>query len=154
MTQGKVLVIPAGEDPPHVPTSKTRRIVERMAACGLDDKEIAYCTGVPIHEIRATYKEEIENGLAVTTARMGAALIRSGLNGDVNAQRFFLQSRARWVVPTKVEHTGEGGGPVQVEVKRKLVDSILAMARSRPPEEAVAPAAPAPPPGPVSRAAH
>lgn len=128
---GAVLVrLDEGQEPPHVPTSRTRKLVAQLASFGLDEKEIGVACGVSLHVLRKWYKEEIEHGLAITISKVGVALVRQALRGDVNAARFFLQSRARWVVPTKVEMTGKDGGPVELELRRKTMDNVLQLLRA------------------------
>lgn len=109
---------------PHAPTTKTRRQVEVMVACGLTSREVAHIFNCTIKEVESHYKDELYFGCAKINARVGAALLRNALQGDVNAQKFWLQSRARWVPATAIEHSGE----VSVAERRTLVDEITKLA--------------------------
>jgi hypothetical protein len=80
------------------------------------------------HEVRSNYSEELIHGTAAVTALVGAALLKQAMRGDVNASRFWLQSRAKWTIPQHVELTGRDGGPVEVEHRRALVARVLALA--------------------------
>jgi hypothetical protein len=102
-----------------------------MAACGLSAVQIGHVLGTSLAEVKRHYERELEHGTASVTARVGAALVRQALRGDVTAARFFLQSRARWSVPTAVEVTGKDGGPVEVAETRRLVDSIVGMVNAQ-----------------------
>lgn len=113
-----------------------------MAACGLSAQQIAHVLSTTAGEVKRHYEQELEHGTASVTARVGAALVRQALRGDVTAARFFLQSRARWSVPTAVELTGKDGGPVEVAETRKLVDGIVAMVEEQRQQAAKADATP------------
>ncbi len=106
---------------PHVKTNASITQVERMAACGLDESEIAYCLGTDPLTVRTMYSEQITMGLAAVTAKVGGAMIKSALRGDTNAGQFILRSRARWVTPTKIEQDVS----VTVTDKRNLMDQIV-----------------------------
>ena len=119
--------MPRVVDEKHTPTDRSRKQVERMAACGLSPVQIAHVLGTSLAEVKRHYELELEHGTAAVTAKVGASLVRQALRGDVAAARFFLQSRARWSVPTAVELTGKDGGPVEVAEGRALVDSVVAL---------------------------
>lgn len=114
---------------PHVPLKEKREQVERLAACGLDVAQIAYVLETDPLTVKEVYAAEIEHGAARVAASVGAALVDRALAGDTNAARFFLQARAGWVPATKVQHTGKGDGPIEVEEKRGLVEAILSHVR-------------------------
>lgn len=109
----------------HAPTLRTRRLVASLVAVGLTEEEIAVSTGIQPLDLRRYYQDEMRHGQAITTARIGNALVKQAIKGDHNAQRLYLQARARWVVPTKVEMTGKDGGPIEIEERRKITSSIL-----------------------------
>jgi hypothetical protein len=105
----------------HVKTDSMVRQIERMSACGLDESQIAYCTGLDVVTLRQHYKEEMDMGLAMVTAQIGAAQIKAALRGDSNAAQFMLRSRAHWVTPTKID----ADVTVTVHDKRKEMDEIV-----------------------------
>lgn len=108
-------------DSDHVKTSKTIRQVERMAACGLDESEVAYCMNVSPHLIKAQYADEMLMGNASVVAKVGGAMIKSALRGDTNAGRFILQARAKWVIPTKIE----SDATLTINDKRDVINDIV-----------------------------
>jgi hypothetical protein len=112
----------------HVPTKQKREEVCKLVSCGLSVEEIGFVLGCMEHEVRSHYAQEIEHGSALTTAMVGASMLKQALRGDVNAARFWLQSRARWTIPQHVELTGKDGGPVQIEARRALVARVLELA--------------------------
>lgn len=112
----------------HVPTKQKREQVVRLVACGLTIEQISFVLGCMEHEVRSNYPEELIHGTAAVTAMVGASMLKQALRGDVNAARFWLQSRAKWTIPQHVELTGRDGGPVEVEHRRALVARVLALA--------------------------
>ena len=114
------------QGPNHVKTNGKAVQVERMAACGLDVSEIAYCMGIDPHTLETFYKDEMTFGTARVTAQVGGAMIKSALKGDTNAGQFILRARRKWVTPTKIEadvtHT--------IEDKRGLMNDIVALMQS------------------------
>lgn len=115
----------------HAPTKKSREQVCKMVACGLNPEQISFVLGCAQHEVRQHYEEELLHGTAVVTTLVGGALLKQALRGDVNAARFWLQSRAKWTIPQHVELTGKDGGPIEIENRRKLVARVLELASSR-----------------------
>lgn len=114
-------------DEAHVPTSSTREQVCKLIACGLNETEIAFVLGAMEHEVKEHYPLEIEHGMALVTGLVGGAMLKNALGGDTNAQRAFLQMRARWTVPQHVELTGKDGGPLQIEARKATIKRVLAL---------------------------
>jgi hypothetical protein len=125
----------------HCPTKKTREQVCKLVACGLGPEEISFVLGCAPHEVRLNYDQELLHGTALVTGMVGANLLKQALRGDVNAARFWLQSRAKWTIPQHVELTGKNGGPVEIETRRKLVARVLELARGSRPADAEGPEA-------------
>lgn len=114
-------------DAAHAPNKDTREQVCKMVACGLDAKDIAFVFGCAEYEVKQHYEHEIEHGLAVVTAMVGGALVKNAIRGDTNAQRAFLQMRARWTTPQHVAPTSGNGGAAQVEQRRALLQRVLGL---------------------------
>lgn len=127
MTKALVVIEPGPL--PHVPTRQSRFMVAQLVSFGLTEGEIAVTLAMQPWDLRKYYMDELNNGTAIVTARLGHALVKQGLKGDVNAIRLYMQARARWVPATKVEHTGKDGGPIEIARRREVVDSILARVR-------------------------
>lgn len=115
----------------HVPTSTTRMLVCKLVACGLSVSEVAFSLGALEHEVKEHYAQEIEHGTALVTGMVGGAMLKQAMRGDVNAARFWLQSRAKWTIPQHVELTGKDGGPVLVEQRRATIARVLALATGK-----------------------
>lgn len=118
---------------PHVATSRTRGMVERLASYGLSPAQIAFALDTDPATVLSVYQQELEHGESRVTAQVADALVKQAKRGDVNAARFYLQARAGWVPATKVQHTGK----VEVDAKERqeLVNAIVALATgsARPP---------------------
>lgn len=115
----------------HAPTKRTREQVCKLVACGLNPEEVSFVLGCSEHDIRLHYEEELKHGTSMVTALVGGAMLKNALRGDTNAQRAWLQMRARWTIPQHVELTGRDGGPIQVEQRRQLVARVLELASGR-----------------------
>lgn len=113
----------------HVVTKKTREQVCKLVACGLSVEEISFVLGCTEFDVRSNYEQELLHGTAMVTGLVGASMLKQALRGDVNAARFWLQSRSRWTIPQHVELTGKDGGPIEIENRRKLVARVLELAK-------------------------
>lgn len=109
----------------HVPTAESREYVQRAVACGLNEGDIAYLTGLTPAQIMYYYKAELENGLRMTTAKVGGKLLENALHGDPGSQQFWLRHRAGWQPPQKVEMSGPNGAPIEITERNKIVDDIM-----------------------------
>lgn len=123
----------------HAPTKDSREKVCKLVACGLSTEEISFVLGCAPHEIQLNYEQEIIHGSALVTGLVGGAILKQALRGDVNAARFWLQSRAKWTIPQHVELTGKNGGPVEVLARRQLVARVLELARGSRPTDSEGP---------------
>jgi hypothetical protein len=90
--------------------------VERMAAYGIPHDHIAAILGISDETLRKYFRAELDLGKAKTVENVANSLVDVALSGDVQAQKFFLSSRAGWAEKQQTEHTGE----VSV-VTRKIV---------------------------------
>jgi len=121
---------------PHYPTPESREFVAQLVAVGLEVPQIAFCLKCTPHEVTYHYKDELEFGLSLVNGKVGAALLQRCLMGDVNAQKFWLTTRARWVAadkedPKKAEQQGQ-----LLQDRKAFMDDILQMvARGKEKEE-------------------
>lgn len=109
----------------HAPTAESRRMVAEMTACGMESDDIAYSFNCSPYEIEMHYKEELERGTRLISAEVAASMLKNAKAGDVTAQSFWLKQRAGWMPPQKVELTGAQGGAIQIEERKKTIDSVL-----------------------------
>jgi hypothetical protein len=96
--------------PPHRPTEKDRRVVKLMAGYGIRQDAIARGLGIGEKTLRKHYREELDIGLILATARVAEALYRIALDdnhpGSTTAAIFWLKCRAGWREPPR-EHAGK-----------------------------------------------
>jgi hypothetical protein len=70
-----------------------------MAAFGLAQPAIAAVFGVADRTLRTRCKTELAIGLTEALTAVANALFKSAIRGNVDAQKFFLRCRGRWVDP-------------------------------------------------------
>lgn len=78
-------------------------------------------------ELDASYKRGRANALA----KVGGSLLKQALNGNTTAQMFYLKTQGGWRETATVEHTGAGGGPIEVqtdELRRTFTSRIAGIA--------------------------
>lgn len=91
-----------------------------MAKDQIPHEAIAEIVGCAPDTLRRHYAAELDGGNAFTKGFVMAALIRKAGDGDVQAQKFYLERRGgtEWRETSEVAHTGD----VVIEVKRGRAD--------------------------------
>lgn len=103
--------------PPHEPTDAQRQMVQVLRSNGIAVRIIAKNIGCDINTLRKHYKTELSDGLAQVVAAMGAALVRTGLAGNVTAQRYWLATHGgpEWRIVEGRQIGGlEGAPPIDI----------------------------------------
>ncbi len=104
---------------------------ESLAAQGLTMEQIASVLGIGVrtlYEKQAAYpqfSQAIEQGRDKGIATVTNALFNKAKEGDVAAQKYYLNNRdnANWKDRRENTHQGPGGGPVQVTaIERTIID--------------------------------
>jgi len=114
-----------GGRPPHDPTPEMRAQVEALAGFGIQREEIARYLGISKPTLRNHYAEELAVGVTKANVQVARALHSQAVNGDVRAATFWLKTRGGWKETSKLEHTGEDGGPIEVsDAKAKLKQKL------------------------------
>ena len=129
---GSTLIVVDASGAPHIPTAESRELVSKAAACGTSVAAIAYLLGIPPLDVKRYYADELEFGPEIWTAVIGSKLIDTARHGDVNAQRFFLQARARWSIPNKVEMEAHITDE-QSQERARIMESIIGMVKPKEP---------------------
>lgn len=85
----------------YEPNDQHREWVLTLSANGVKETVIAGLLGIVVKTLHKYYTKEMDDGREVTTARMGAALVREGLAGNVAAQRYWLGTHGgpEWRIP-------------------------------------------------------
>lgn len=112
---------------PHYPTPESREFVCQLVAMGLEEPQIAFCLKVTPLDLRRYYGEEMDHGSALVNAQVGKALLSNCLRGDTVAQKFWLQTRARWIIPLKEDQGEKEKTGRLLEDRKKFMDDIVSL---------------------------
>jgi hypothetical protein len=83
------------------PTDDQRRLVKQLAARGITHEEIARMINIRSPKtLRKFFREELDRGTTEANANVAGALYKKAMDGDTNAQKFWLQTRAGWGRPS------------------------------------------------------
>lgn len=93
--------------PAHVKTAEIAERVETLAAYGIEHAVIARMCGFSHDTLTKYYRDELDVGKAKIVEQIANSLKMSALSGDVQAQKFFLSSRAGWAEKQQTEIAGE-----------------------------------------------
>lgn len=92
--------------PAHAKTPELSERVETLAAYGIEHTVIARMCGFSHDTLTKYYRDELDVGKAKIVEQIANSLKLSALSGDVQAQKFFLSSRAGWAEKQQQEHSG------------------------------------------------
>lgn len=91
-------------------------MVSLMAAAGILHERIANSLQIDENTMRKHFARELAEGIDnVTTIAVGT-LVQQMKAGNIGAACFWLKCRAGWRETDRLEHVGEGGGPVVLKV--------------------------------------
>lgn len=78
-----------------------RRMVQVLASNAVSEEIMAKLLRIAKRTLNKYYRQEIIDGRALITARMGFALVKEGLAGNVAAQRYWLGTHGgpEWRMP-------------------------------------------------------
>jgi hypothetical protein len=118
-----------------LPTPEQRRMVRAMSAYGVPQIEICKVVGISDRTLRKAFREELDRAAVEANAKVAEVCFRMATSGTVPAATFFwLKTRAGWREVNRQEHTGSGGGPIQmqrVEDTRPSIDDLIRGALDR-----------------------
>jgi len=101
--------------PPHVKTEENAERVEALCAYGMDHVTIAKMFGISHDTLTKYYRDELDIGKSKVVEQVANSLKLNAMYGDVQAQKFFLSSRAGWAEKQTHEVSGKDGEAVKVE---------------------------------------
>lgn len=93
--------------PPHERKEVDVSRIERMVAYGIPQEQIAAIMGMSAPTLRKHYADALENGKAKVVTEVAESLYETAVAGDVQAQKFFLSSRAGWSEKQETKHSGD-----------------------------------------------
>lgn len=97
--QGKVNYFPI--NPVAHPCDSMRVAIMCAAACGCTITRMADVLGIKLATLKMHYASEIANGLAMANTMVAQSLFNQAMNGNVQAQMFWLRTQAKWKEPEK-----------------------------------------------------
>jgi hypothetical protein len=98
--------------PAHKPTDDQRKIVEVAAIVGTPHHDIGPLIGVSIKTLLKHYANELRLGKTRANVKVGGALYRSALGGNIAAQIFWMKAQAGWREVQRLEHANADGKPL------------------------------------------
>jgi hypothetical protein len=125
--------------PAFAPTEAQRRKVKLMVGSGIREAEICNIlinpqTNKPISEptLRKAFRAEINNGQVTANSLVAASLFEQATAGRdpkarVTAAIFWLKCRAGWKETNVLEHVGNDGFPIEIDILhvRQRIESRL-----------------------------
>jgi len=99
----------------YVASDDGRAVVARLAAAGIKRGLIARVLGVSEKTVQRHYANELEMGDTLAIADVAQTAYEMAVSGKYPVMTiFYLKTRAQWRETTRVELTGEDGGPLTV----------------------------------------
>lgn len=98
---------------PWEPTDADRKLVEKMAACGIPHAQISKVIGKDLKTIYKYFRDELDTAMAKANANVAAALYQSAIKGNVSAQIFWCKTRLGWKETQVMEQPQQQ--PMQVQ---------------------------------------
>lgn len=81
------------------PTDEQRLLVKNLAAVGVRQEQIARKIGIrSAKTVRKYFREELDFGAMEANASVAAALYKNATTGNVEAQKFWMERRAGWIL--------------------------------------------------------
>ena len=110
--------------PQHVPTDKTRQMVQVLKANGNTHQVVAMVIGISDETLMKYYRKELDQGFDQVKSMVGAALVKSALGGNIGAIRYWLACRGGPEWKQRFDETAEGSGGQTTIVVRGGIASV------------------------------
>lgn len=106
--------------PTHVPTDMTHYQVAQMSSMNFTHEEIAKILGLTRETLYKYYRDDLDYGKALCTAKVGMRLFKVATEAEgreaLAAMIFWLKTRAGWKENAGVELSGPDGAPIPVDM--------------------------------------
>ena len=120
------------------PTDQQRHLVVMMSANGVKQSEQARALNCGEKTLAKYFKEELAFGKMKATAHVSGALYKNALEGNVQAQIFWLKAQAGWREADRLEITGANGKELLTDtVREQRLASILSSLAGKKPIDVV-----------------
>lgn len=97
----------------YEPSDADRQKVLAMAAHGMPHRDIAEAMAMGVKTLRRHFLHELENASTIVHGKVVRSLVSSAVQGNVQAQMFWLKCRAGWKEGSRLELTGKDGEPIE-----------------------------------------
>ena len=116
------------------PTDQQRHLVVMMSANGVKQPEQARALNCGEKTLAKYFKEELAFGKMKATAHVSGALYKNALEGNVQAQIFWLKAQAGWREADRLEITGANGKELLTDTEReqRLASILSSLAGKKP----------------------
>ena len=105
---------------PHRKTALAKRQVVMFKMCGYTVDQIAYFLGISTPTLYKHYREELDRGQMEVNAKVMDTITHIATDKDhkqaLNAAIFWAKTQMGFSESTRLEHTGAGGSPIQLQV--------------------------------------
>lgn len=115
---------------PYVPTGHDRAQVRAMTAFGTSPADIAMVLGINLCTLHRKFRRELATASVEANAKVGKSLYQMAIGDEksppnVSAAIFWAKTRMGWRETSRVEVTGNDGGPIKLIDVAKLSDEEL-----------------------------
>jgi hypothetical protein len=87
-----------------------------LAGLGIPQEQICLLVqrGIDDKTLRKHYASELVSGVAKANSQVSKSLFQKAVSGDTTAQIWWTKTRMQWKDTSRLEHTGDGGGPIRI----------------------------------------
>jgi hypothetical protein len=94
------------------------------AGLGITQEQIATLIGKCVDTLAERCREDLDAGAAEAKAKVGGAIVKAALNGNMTAAIFYAKTQMGWKETVRNEHTGKDGDDIAVNlITRRVIDA-------------------------------
>jgi hypothetical protein len=99
------------------PTDDERKRIRMYAGLGITQEQIGTLIGKSVDTLRTYCKQDLDAGAAEAKAKVGGAIVKAALGGNMTAAIFYAKTQMGWKETVVNEHTGKDGEAIALRVK-------------------------------------
>jgi hypothetical protein len=97
------------------PTDDERKRIRMYAGLGITQEQIGTLIGKNVDTLRTYCKPDLDAGAAEAKAKVGGAIVKAALNGNMTAAIFYAKTQMGWKETVVNEHTGKDGDAIKID---------------------------------------
>jgi hypothetical protein len=97
---------------PWKPTEEERKRIRMYAGLGITQEQIATLIGKCVDTLADRCREDLDAGAAEAKAKVGGAIVKAALAGNMTAAIFYAKTQMGWKETERHEHSGPNGAPI------------------------------------------